>query len=148
MLRDRAASHYHARSLFGGSHRLGGRRLAVDRQTVMDRGVGVMGRRAFSAIPSSLKVKEIEGTPLLDRNALKALIRLLRVAQVIDMLTVKIARSLFQFYSWDLNSVNYMVVLISRCLGSCLSLYHFLSYMRYLVSKLSFILILVHLDWE
>ncbi|KAH7660208.1 E3 ubiquitin-protein ligase HUWE1 protein [Dioscorea alata] len=81
MLRDRAASHYHARSLFGGSHRLGGRRLAVDRQTVMDRGVGVMGRRAFSAIPSSLKVKEIEGTPLLDRNALKALIRLLRVAQ-------------------------------------------------------------------
>ena len=91
MLRDRAASHYHARSsLFGGSHRLGGRRLAVDRQTVMDRGVGVMGRRAFSAIPSSLKVKEVEGTPLLDRNALKALIRLLRVAQVIDMLRVPV----------------------------------------------------------
>lgn len=82
MLRDRAVSHYHARSsLFGGSHRLGGRRLAVDRQTVIDRGVGVsVGQRA-SAITTSLKVKEIEGTPLLDSNALKALIRLLKLAQ-------------------------------------------------------------------
>lgn len=83
MLRDRAVSHYHARgSLFGGSQRLGGRRLAVDRQTVMDRGVGVsVGQRAVSAIANSLKAKEIEGMPLLDSNALKALIRLLRLAQ-------------------------------------------------------------------
>ncbi|XP_068637077.1 E3 ubiquitin-protein ligase UPL1-like isoform X2 [Aristolochia californica] len=84
MLRDRAMSHYQARSLFGGSHRLGGRRngLGLDRQTVMDRGVGVtVGRRAVSAIANSLKVKEIEGRPLLDADALTALIRLLRLAQ-------------------------------------------------------------------
>ncbi|KAJ6831287.1 E3 ubiquitin-protein ligase UPL1-like [Iris pallida] len=82
MLRDRAVSHYHARSShFGGGHRLGGRRLAVDRQTAVDRGVGVsVGQRA-SAITTSLKVKEIEGMPLLDSNALKALIRLLKLAQ-------------------------------------------------------------------
>ncbi|KAF8414274.1 hypothetical protein HHK36_002275 [Tetracentron sinense] len=84
MLRDRAMSHYQARSLFGSSHRLSSRRngLGFDRQTVMDRGVGVtIGRRAVSAITDSLKVKEIEGAPLLDACALKALIRLLRLAQ-------------------------------------------------------------------
>lgn len=85
MLRDRAMSHYQARSLFGNSHRLGNRRngLGFDRQTVMDRGVGVtIGRRAASAIADSLKMKEIEGEPLLDGKSLKALIRLLRLAQV------------------------------------------------------------------
>ncbi|XP_038903258.1 E3 ubiquitin-protein ligase UPL1 isoform X2 [Benincasa hispida] len=84
MLRDRAMSHYQARSLFGSSHRLGNRRngLGFDRQTVMDRGVGVtIGRRAASAIADSLKMKEIEGEPLLDGKSLKALIRLLRLAQ-------------------------------------------------------------------
>lgn len=49
----------------------------------MDRGVGVtIGRRTVSATANSSKVKEIEGIPLLDANALKALIRLLRLAQV------------------------------------------------------------------
>ncbi|GMN62344.1 hypothetical protein TIFTF001_031415 [Ficus carica] len=84
MLRDRAMSHYQARSLFGGNHRINNRRngLGFDRQTVMDRGVGVtIGRRAVSAVSDSLKGKEIEGEPLLDANALKALIRLLRLAQ-------------------------------------------------------------------
>ncbi|KAI3828362.1 hypothetical protein L1987_02463 [Smallanthus sonchifolius] len=84
MLRDRAMSHYQARSLFGNSHRLNNRRngLGFDRQTVIDRGVGVtIGRRASSAILESLKVKEVEGDPLLDPDALKALIRLLRLAQ-------------------------------------------------------------------
>ncbi|KAJ4829060.1 E3 ubiquitin- protein ligase upl1 [Turnera subulata] len=84
MLRDRAMSHYSARSLFGSSHRLTSRRngLGFDRQTVMDRGVGVtIGRRAASAIADSMKVKEFEGEPLLDADALKALIRLLRLAQ-------------------------------------------------------------------
>lgn len=86
MLRDRAMSHYQARSLFGSSHRLNTRRngLGFDRHTVMDRGVGVtLGRRAFSALADSLKLKEIEGEPLLDAHALKALIRLLRLAQVV-----------------------------------------------------------------
>ncbi|CAN4103909.1 unnamed protein product [Withania somnifera] len=84
MLRDRAMSHYQARSLFGGSHRLHGRRngLGFDRRTVMDRGVGVtIGRRASSSFSESLKLKELEGEPLLDANGLKALIRLLRLAQ-------------------------------------------------------------------
>uniref|UniRef100_F6I565 HECT-type E3 ubiquitin transferase n=1 Tax=Vitis vinifera TaxID=29760 RepID=F6I565_VITVI len=84
MLRDRAMSHYQARSLFGTSHRLNNRRngLGFDRQTVIDRGVGVsFHRKAASAISDSLKVKEIDGEPLLGANALKALIRLLRLAQ-------------------------------------------------------------------
>ncbi|KAH0671499.1 hypothetical protein KY290_026845 [Solanum tuberosum] len=84
MLRDRAMSHYQARSLFGGSHRLHGRRngLGFDRQTVMDRGVGVtIARRASSSFSESLKLKELEGEPLLDAHGLKALIRLLRLAQ-------------------------------------------------------------------
>ncbi|KAL6999109.1 E3 ubiquitin-protein ligase upl1 [Sarracenia purpurea var. burkii] len=89
MLRDRAMSHYQARSLFGNSHRLNSRRsgLGFDRQTVMDRGVGItIGRRASSALTEGLKLKEIEGEPLLDALALKALIRLLRLAQVIHLL--------------------------------------------------------------
>ncbi|XP_031120155.1 E3 ubiquitin-protein ligase UPL1-like [Ipomoea triloba] len=84
MLRDRAMSHYQARSLFGGNHRLNGRRngLGFARQTVMDRGVGVsIGRRASTSLSQSLKLKELEGESLLDANALKALIRLLRLAQ-------------------------------------------------------------------
>ncbi|KAA8523540.1 hypothetical protein F0562_009963 [Nyssa sinensis] len=84
MLRDRAMSHYQARSLFGSRPRLHNRRngLGFDRQRVMDRGVGVtIGQRASFALAESLKLKEIEGEPLLDANALKALIRLLRLAQ-------------------------------------------------------------------
>lgn len=80
-------SHYQARSLFGSNSRLNNRRngLGFDRRPVMDRGVGVtMGRRSILA--DSLKVKEIEGEPLLDANALKSLIRLLRLAQVILVL--------------------------------------------------------------
>ncbi|KAL1556169.1 E3 ubiquitin-protein ligase upl1 [Salvia divinorum] len=83
MLRDRAMSHYHARSLFGSSQRLNtrGNRFGFDRQTVMDRGVGVnIGRRA-SSVSENLKLNELEGEPLLDANGLKALIRLLRLAQ-------------------------------------------------------------------
>ncbi|XP_024960063.1 E3 ubiquitin-protein ligase UPL1-like [Cynara cardunculus var. scolymus] len=84
MLRDRAMSHYQARSLFGSSHRINNRRngLGFDRQTVIDRGVGVtIGRRTSSALLERLKMKEVEGEPLLDPDALKALIRLLRLAQ-------------------------------------------------------------------
>ncbi|CAL0306067.1 unnamed protein product [Lupinus luteus] len=83
ILRDRAMSHYQARSsYFGNSHRLNNRRngLGFDRRQVMDRGVGVtIGRR--STLIDNLKLQEIEGEPLLDANALKALIRLLRLAQ-------------------------------------------------------------------
>jgi E3 ubiquitin-protein ligase HUWE1 len=83
ILRDRAMSHYQARSLFGSSHRLNNRRngLGFVRRPVMDRGVGVTIDRR-SALTDTLKVKEIEGEPLLNANALKSLIRLLRLAQV------------------------------------------------------------------
>lgn len=84
MLRDREFNRYHARgNLFGGSHRFGSRRLTVDRQTVMDRGVGVtIGRRVVSGTVNSSKSKDVEGMPLLDSDALKALTRLLWLAQV------------------------------------------------------------------
>ncbi|KAF3614870.1 hypothetical protein FXO38_35432 [Capsicum annuum] len=84
MFRDRAMSHYQEHSLFGGSHRLHGCRngLGFDRQTGMDRGVGVtIGRRAASFFSERLKLKELESEPLLDANGLKSLIRLLRLAQ-------------------------------------------------------------------
>ncbi|KAG0454478.1 hypothetical protein HPP92_023770 [Vanilla planifolia] len=83
MLRDRAASHYSARSsLFSGSPRVGVRRLAVDRPVMMDRGVGgATNGRTTSAIASNLNAKEINGMPLVDSNSLKALIRLLGLAQ-------------------------------------------------------------------
>lgn len=93
MLRDRALSHYQARSFFGGGHRLINRRtgLGHDRQTGMDRGVGVtIGQRTASAIADTLKVREVEGEPLLDANALKALIRLLRLAQVMPFSNLKV----------------------------------------------------------
>ncbi|KAL6600606.1 hypothetical protein ACP70R_045406 [Stipagrostis hirtigluma subsp. patula] len=82
MLRDRELSRYRARgSLFGGSYRLGGRRLPADNQTVIDRAVGVaVGRRLISATPGSTKGKDVEGNPLLDSDALQALIRLLQLA--------------------------------------------------------------------
>ncbi|XP_039689425.1 E3 ubiquitin-protein ligase UPL1 isoform X3 [Medicago truncatula] len=82
ILRDRAMSHYQAHSLFGNSHRLNNRRngLGFVRRPVMDRGVGVAIDRS-SALTDTLKVKEIEGETLVDANALKALIRLLRLAQ-------------------------------------------------------------------
>ncbi|XP_062199173.1 E3 ubiquitin-protein ligase UPL1-like isoform X2 [Phragmites australis] len=82
MLRDRELTRYRARgSLFGGSYRLGGRRLPADNQTVIDRAVGVtVGRRVISATPGSSKGKDVEGTPLLDSDALRALIRLLQLA--------------------------------------------------------------------
>lgn len=86
MLRDRAMSHYHARSLFGNSQRLNtrGNRFGFDRQTVMDRGVGVTIGRRTSSVAENLKLNELDGEPLLDANGLKALIRLLRLAQVVN----------------------------------------------------------------
>ncbi|GKC77380.1 hypothetical protein Tco_1128154 [Tanacetum coccineum] len=68
MLRDRAMSHYHARSLAGSNHRVFTRRIGArfDRQTV---------------ISESLKGMEVDGEPLLDADGLKGLVRLLRLAQ-------------------------------------------------------------------
>ena len=69
MLRDRAMSHYHARSLVGSNRRVFTRTTGsgFDRQTV---------------IAESLKGMEIDGEPLLDADGLKGLVRLLRLAQV------------------------------------------------------------------
>lgn len=97
LLRDRAMSHYQARSLFGSSHRLGSRRngLGFDRRSAMDRGVGVtIGQRTASSLSDSLKFKEFDGEPLLDYNELKALIRLLRLAQVILDLSLELDKKL------------------------------------------------------
>ncbi|XP_073159024.1 E3 ubiquitin-protein ligase UPL1-like [Henckelia pumila] len=84
MLRDRALNRYHARSLFGNSHGLNSRGnrlgLGFDRRTVMDRGVGVSIGRGSSLV-ENLKLKELDGEPLLNAKGLKALIRLLRLAQ-------------------------------------------------------------------
>ncbi|XP_010542518.1 PREDICTED: E3 ubiquitin-protein ligase UPL1-like isoform X2 [Tarenaya hassleriana] len=83
MLRDRAMSHYQVRSLFGGS-RLNNRRngLGYNRSAGTDRGVGVtIGQSAVTSAADGLKVKEIEGEPLLNVNGLKSLVKLLRLAQ-------------------------------------------------------------------
>jgi len=90
MLRDRELSRYRARgSLFGGSYRLGGRRLPTDNQTIIDRAVGVtVGRRVISTTPGGSKGKDVEGTPLLDSEALRALIRLLQLAPVMFTLCI------------------------------------------------------------
>ncbi|KAJ0230389.1 HECT domain-containing protein [Hirschfeldia incana] len=77
MLRDRAMSHYQAR---GHSNRRNG--LGYNRLSGMNRDVGVtIGQRDVSSTASGLKVKEMEGDPLVDAQALKSLIRLLRLAQ-------------------------------------------------------------------
>ncbi|GAA0160727.1 ubiquitin-protein ligase [Lithospermum erythrorhizon] len=83
MLRDRAMSHYQARSLFGSRHRLNNRRngLGLERQNVMDRGVGVSNGHRSSSLTETLRLKELEGEPLLDANALRGLIRLLRLSE-------------------------------------------------------------------
>lgn len=78
MLRDRAMSHYQARS---HSNRRNG--LGYNRLTGMNRNVGVtIGQRDVSSFADGLKVKEMEGDRLVDVEALKSLIRLLRLAQV------------------------------------------------------------------
>ncbi|KAH0920548.1 hypothetical protein HID58_020566 [Brassica napus] len=77
MLRDRAMSHYQARS---HSNRRNG--LGYNRLTGMNRNVGVtIGQRDVSSFADGLKVKEMEGDRLVDVEALKSLIRLLRLAQ-------------------------------------------------------------------
>ncbi|XP_018490001.1 E3 ubiquitin-protein ligase UPL1 isoform X2 [Raphanus sativus] len=77
MLRDRAMSHYQARS---HSNRRNG--LGYNRLTGMNRVIGLtIGQRDISSSADGLKVKEMEGDPLVDAEALKALIRLLRLAQ-------------------------------------------------------------------
>eukprot|EP01018_Ginkgo_biloba_P023205 Gb_26784 [translate_table: standard] len=85
MLRDRSMSHYQAHSLFGGGHRLGGRRnsMAGGGQSVIDRGVGLtLGRRQGSSFANGIKGEEVEGKPLVDTAALKSMLQLLRLAQV------------------------------------------------------------------
>ncbi|KAJ7561891.1 hypothetical protein O6H91_03G045900 [Diphasiastrum complanatum] len=91
LLRERAVSHqYQARGLFGGAHRMAARRnnlnVATGGHTAIDRGVGGtsgfgVGRRPGLPFNGETKVKEAEGRPLVDTAALKAMLRLLRLAQ-------------------------------------------------------------------
>eukprot|EP00252_Welwitschia_mirabilis_P007759 TRINITY_DN1943_c0_g1_i1.p1 TRINITY_DN1943_c0_g1~~TRINITY_DN1943_c0_g1_i1.p1 ORF type:complete len:3671 (+),score=717.88 TRINITY_DN1943_c0_g1_i1:355-11367(+) len=84
MLRERAMNQYHSRSFFG-SNRLGGRRNNVTaRQTGMERRVGgglAIGRRQGPSVNTHMKIKDVEGKPLVDKGALKAMLQLLRLAQ-------------------------------------------------------------------
>jgi E3 ubiquitin-protein ligase HUWE1 len=91
LLRERAINQYQARSLFGGAQRIRHRQniLGIGAGTgtaAMDRGEGAgagvnVGRRP-AAPSSSTRVQEAEGNPLVDTAALKAMLRLLRLAQV------------------------------------------------------------------
>jgi E3 ubiquitin-protein ligase HUWE1 len=93
LLRERAMNQYQARGLFGGAtHRITHRRntLGVGAGAgagtgTMDRGLGsgagLVGGRRPVALSSNSKMKEAEGKPLVDTSALKALLRLLRLAQ-------------------------------------------------------------------
>jgi E3 ubiquitin-protein ligase HUWE1 len=72
MLRERFAHRYHSGALFGMASR--GRRGESSR--LLPHGEG-------SSRQTSSKVVEADGTPLVDKNALKALIRLLRIVQVL-----------------------------------------------------------------
>nr|XP_043618820.1 E3 ubiquitin-protein ligase UPL1 [Erigeron canadensis] len=83
MLRDRFMSNYQARS----SHILNNQRngSGFDRQMAINRGIGVsIGHRASSTIAKSFTVREIDGEALLDTDALKALLRLLRLTQPLE----------------------------------------------------------------
>lgn len=90
LLRERAMNQYQARGLFGGANRIGIRRsnigIASGGTTAMDRGVGNIGgfsmvRRPGVHAHASLKMKEVEGKPLVDIDGLKAMLQLLRMAQ-------------------------------------------------------------------
>ncbi|KAL3688671.1 hypothetical protein R1sor_014980 [Riccia sorocarpa] len=91
LLRERAMNQYQARGLFGG-HRIGSRRNNMGVGTgggaaAIDRGVGggtgLPIGRSRNTMPLSAvgRVKEAEGKPLVDTAALKAMLRLLRLAQ-------------------------------------------------------------------
>uniref|UniRef100_A0A7I4AEX4 HECT-type E3 ubiquitin transferase n=1 Tax=Physcomitrium patens TaxID=3218 RepID=A0A7I4AEX4_PHYPA len=91
LLRERAMNQYQARGLFGGAtHRITHRRNNLGSGTgagtaTIGRSLGagaglVVGRRP-AALSSNSKIKEAEGKPLVDTAALKALLRLLRLAQ-------------------------------------------------------------------
>jgi E3 ubiquitin-protein ligase HUWE1 len=81
MLRERFAHRYHGGSLFGMNSR--------NRRGESSRRGDIMGssfdRNAGDSSRSTGKPIETEGAPLVDKDALNALIRLLRVVQVISI---------------------------------------------------------------
>jgi len=79
MLRERFAHRYHSSSLFGMNSR--NRRGESSRREIMAAGLDRNGDPSRS----TSKPIETEGAPLVDEDALKALIRLLRVVRVILM---------------------------------------------------------------
>ncbi|XP_073123872.1 E3 ubiquitin-protein ligase UPL1-like isoform X2 [Henckelia pumila] len=89
MLRDRALDRHHARSLFGNSQRINnrGNRLGFgfDRQTLVSRSVGdIIGKRSSLSESENIELKDLDGETLLDTTGLKALIRLLQLAQPLE----------------------------------------------------------------
>lgn len=87
MLRERFAHRYHNRTLFGMYHR--NRRGESSRRgegigSSLDRAGGsIVPRRSIGG-----KLVEADGAPLVDTEALKAMIRLLRVVQVLTCLDI------------------------------------------------------------
>jgi hypothetical protein len=96
LLRERAMSQYQARGLFGGAHRIrhrqnslgiggGTETAALDRAVGVGAGTGItVGHRPLTP-SSSTRIKEDEGSPLVETDALKAILRLIRLAQVWNM---------------------------------------------------------------
>lgn len=81
MLRERFAHRYHNRSLFGlysRNHRGESSRRGESSGSSLARVVGGIGSRR----PFGTKLVEAHGSPLVDTEALKSLIRLFRVVQV------------------------------------------------------------------
>ncbi|XP_057852533.2 E3 ubiquitin-protein ligase UPL1 isoform X1 [Cryptomeria japonica] len=87
MLRERAMSQYQHRGFLGAGHRLGGRRHNIGTGgQALERGVGnsiglTLGRRPGTSLGNAIKMKEVEGKALVDTDALKAMLQLLRLAQ-------------------------------------------------------------------
>lgn len=91
LLRERAMNQYQARGLFGGAHRIANRRNNVGigaggGSSTLDGGVGGTGlqsaRRAGGPPVAGTRAKDVEGHALVETQALKAMLRLLRLAQV------------------------------------------------------------------
>eukprot|EP00250_Pteridium_aquilinum_P016180 c22986_g1_i1 orf=330-11435(+) len=84
LLRERAMNQYQASGLFAGGNRFGIRRHnpagGLDRAVGNTAGLS-MARRAGVLADASMKIREVEGKPLVNSDGLKGLLQLLHLAQ-------------------------------------------------------------------
>lgn len=106
MLRERFAHRYHSSTIYGMTSR--NRRVEPSSRELLgsnlDRHSGDASRRAALG-----KLIEADGAPLVDTDALKAMIRLLRVVQVMTYLLVS------QIFSRVFFSMDVTVVMVYNC---------------------------------